>query len=444
MAKTIVGLFDTTQEAQSVVQDLVNSGFQRNTISLVANNATGTNETGSTQDHSSGENAAKGAGAGAVTGGLVGGGVGLVLSLLGAVAVPVVGPIIAAGPIVAILTGAGVGAAAGGLLGALTGAGVPEEDAHYYAEGVNRGGTLVMVNSPDEQADTAYDIMQRHGAVDIDERGAEYKKSGWTGYNANPQTAQPRTQTTTTKTTSTTQPQTRQTSDQGEAVLPVMQEELQVGKREVQRGGVRVYSHVTEQPVQEQVQLREEQVNVERRPVNRAVSQSDMAAFKEGSFEVTETDEEAIVSKQARVVEEVAINKNVQQRTETIKDTVRRTDVDVEQLGTQSRGQTMGFEGYDNDFRQHFQTTYGRSGGNLSYAQYTPVYRYGYDLSQDKRYTGSDWSKVEPEARKQWETSNPNNPWEKVKDSVRYAWDKATNTVGNTVNNVSQSNQDRM
>ena len=117
----------------------------------------------------------------------------------------------------------------------------------------------------------------------------------------------------------------------GEVVLPVVEEELQVGKREVERGAIRVYTHVTETPVNEQVTLREEHVNVERRPVDRAVTEGD-AAFKEGSFELHETAEEAIVAKQARVVEEVVVGKEATQRTETISDTVRRTDVEVEEV----------------------------------------------------------------------------------------------------------------
>ena len=201
MAKTVVGLFDTTQEAQSVIQDLVNHNFNRNNISLVANDPNGEHmqhnsnlprvpgdaaQAAGDVAHNAGEHAANAAGGavgGAVTGGILGGGLGLVLGLLGAVAIPVVGPIIAAGPIAAALTGAGIGAVAGGLLGVLTHLGVPEEDANYYAEGVHRGGTLLMVNAPEDQAQTAYDIMQQHGAVDIEERGSQYKQSGWSGYN---------------------------------------------------------------------------------------------------------------------------------------------------------------------------------------------------------------------------------------------------------------------
>lgn len=131
-----------------------------------------------------------------------------------------------------------------------------------------------------------------------------------------------------------TQERARMVEDK-EAVLPVIEEELQVGKREVQTGGVRVTNRVTETPVAEQVSLREEHVNVERRPVNRPVSDADAIAFREGTIEVSEKAEQAVVGKQARVVEEVVIDKQATERTQTVRDTVKRTDVEVEDLTRQ-------------------------------------------------------------------------------------------------------------
>lgn len=125
----------------------------------------------------------------------------------------------------------------------------------------------------------------------------------------------------------------------GQAVVPVVEEQVSVGKREVSKGGVRVETRVTEKPVQAQVNLHEEHVNVERRPVNRAVAGADAAAFKEGTIEVAETAEEAVVTKTARVVEEVVINKTGHDRTETVHDTVRKTDVDVKKVDTPITGQ---------------------------------------------------------------------------------------------------------
>ncbi|MBP8947500.1 MAG: hypothetical protein KBG73_01585, partial [Candidatus Promineofilum sp.] len=143
--KTIVGLYDDITTARQVVEELANAGFERGNISLVANNKmTGTTATGTTGGD--GEAMAEGAAGGALVGGALGGLGGLLLGL-GALAIPGIGPVIAAGPIVAGLTGAGIGAAVGGLAGALINWGVPQEEAEFYTEGVRRGGTLVAVKS---------------------------------------------------------------------------------------------------------------------------------------------------------------------------------------------------------------------------------------------------------------------------------------------------------
>ncbi|HEX2198363.1 MAG TPA: hypothetical protein VHG88_07065 [Burkholderiales bacterium] len=182
MAKTVVGMMDNLDEAQAVVRDLVSSGIRREDIGFMANekqaipSSAGLNESeGEAGDAASG--ALTGAGAGAAIGGLGG----LLLSVA-PLAIPGVGPIIAAGPIAAALAGAGIGALAGGLIGGLTRLGVPEDEAHYYAEGVRRGAILVTVAAGDQaQASRAVEIIKRHGAVDIDERATEWKRQGWKG-----------------------------------------------------------------------------------------------------------------------------------------------------------------------------------------------------------------------------------------------------------------------
>lgn len=175
MAKTIVGLFNTREEAREVIRDLVNNGFSRDSISLMARGED--KETWTRGDTGEEEG---GTLEGAATGAAIGGGIGLVVGLA-ALAIPGVGPIIAAGPLATALTGLGVGAAAGGLIGALTNIGVPKEHADYYAEGVRRGATLVTVTADDRIADRGAEIMRRHGAADIDERAADWRKTGWGG-----------------------------------------------------------------------------------------------------------------------------------------------------------------------------------------------------------------------------------------------------------------------
>lgn len=145
-------------------------------------------------------------------------------------------------------------------------------------------------------------------------------------------------------TVTTTEPATRRTGAAGGATtdmtLPVIEERITAGKRQVERGGVRVQQHSTERPVEETVSLREEHVHVERRPVNQLIDATKMEAFKEGVIEVTETSEEAVVSKQARVVEEVVVGKEVTEHQETIRDTVRRSEVEVEQLDSRNLTET--------------------------------------------------------------------------------------------------------
>ena len=225
-----------------------------------------------------------------------------------------------------------VESATGRLAGALTSAGIPQEDAAIYADGVQSGGSLIVVQAvPDAEASRAADILDRHNVVDISRRG-QVSRQTTTARDTAP-----------TGTTGTTRAGSSNTNlyQGGEAVIPIIEEEIRVGKREVESGGVRVETRVEETPVQEQVTLRDETVQVERVPVNRPVDPSTLRdpdeAFIPVNVEVRERDEVPVVEKQARVVEEVVIDKETQERTETIQDTVRRTDVDVEEIPGQTR-----------------------------------------------------------------------------------------------------------
>lgn len=184
MAKTIVGSFDSFEEAQEVLRDLQQRGFARDDISVIANNASGRygSEGQLPRDAATSvSDTGAGTATGAAAGGVLGGAAGLVVGLMG-LAIPGVGPIIAAGPIAAALAGAGVGAVAGGLIGGLTGVGVSEDDAEYYAESVRRGGALVTVRADDARAEEAASAMRSRGAVDIERRVEQWKEQGWTRY----------------------------------------------------------------------------------------------------------------------------------------------------------------------------------------------------------------------------------------------------------------------
>ncbi len=169
--RTITRLFDDYTVAEAAVRDLESAGFADSDVSIVRRQGDSTTVTT--------EGETSGAAVGATIGTVVGGGAGL-LAGLGMLAIPGIGPVVAAGWLAAALLGVGAGAAAGGLIGALTTAGVSEEDAHVYAEGVRRGGTLVTVRALDEQrAMRAEAIINRHSAVNITERGDQYRQSGW-------------------------------------------------------------------------------------------------------------------------------------------------------------------------------------------------------------------------------------------------------------------------
>jgi uncharacterized protein (TIGR02271 family) len=120
----------------------------------------------------------------------------------------------------------------------------------------------------------------------------------------------------------------------GSASLPIIEEELQIGKRVVETGGVRLRSRIVETPVEEHLRLREEHVHVERNPVNRDATAADFNNFREGTIELTQHAEVPVVSKEVRVVEEVRLEKDVEERQEVVRDTLRSTDVEVENLGT--------------------------------------------------------------------------------------------------------------
>jgi uncharacterized protein YqgC (DUF456 family) len=181
MTQTVTALYDTYDSAVSAVNALETSGIPHSDISIVSNNVDNRYKDRSTN---AAEDAGKGAGIGAAIGG-----VGGLLTGLGLLAIPGVGPVVAAGWLVATAagaaTGAVVGGAAGGLVGSLTGAGVPERDAHFYAEGVRRGGTLVTARVDDASASTAREILQRYKAVDPAVRGTAYRETGWTSFDEN-------------------------------------------------------------------------------------------------------------------------------------------------------------------------------------------------------------------------------------------------------------------
>jgi stress response protein YsnF len=270
MVQTVIGIFDSSQHAQDAVQELSNSGFSSKDIDVSVHSANEyeTNSYSSNDKHdgdsdSIGERIAR-----------------FFRSLFD-----------------------------------------DEEDSRKYETVAKRGTVVTVQANSTEEAQRASMILDRFGAIDVDERVKEYEgelhhAEASSGENQNYAN------------------ENRPYSNEGRSStsIPVIEEEFQVGKREVQSGGVRIRSRIVERPVEESLRLREEHVNVERNPVNRPANENDLSTFKEGEIEMRETAEVPVVNKEARVVEEVNIRKDVREREEVIRDTVRRKDVDVENL----------------------------------------------------------------------------------------------------------------
>ncbi len=249
------------------------------------------------------------------------------------------------------------------------------DDHDLYAEGVRRGSTLLTAHVDDDRLDEAVEILDRHGSIDLDEREVSWRNDGWLGGSvgmpsgASIMPGTPGMDTTATPSLqSPVEPAPVVTpasfavsspieapvlasaldsgrvaptlsvppiaaADRGNAdVLQVLEERLVIGKRSVSRGKVRVHSYVVENPVTEEVRLRDETIRVDRQAMDRVVSADDLktAGFHDRTIEMEEVDEEAVVSKTARLVEEIGLRKDVSNRIETIHDTLRSTKVDID------------------------------------------------------------------------------------------------------------------
>jgi stress response protein YsnF len=402
MAKTVIGVYDRFVDAQNAVSELVSAGFPKENVSMIAADTEGEFKKYVSDDGGDiSEGAAAGAGIGAAVGGLGG-----LLVGIGALAIPGIGPVLAAGPIAATLAGAGIGALTGGLIGALVDAGLPEEEANLYAESVRRGGTLVMVTTTDNRESEAARIMNRFNPIDVERRSAAWRSENWSEFDPE---AKPYTQT--------------DFKREG-GKLEVVEEELRVGKREVDQDRLRIHTYVTERPVEETVSLRKERIEVERHKVDRPATDADLTHMEDETYEITASSEEPVVQKQARVVEEVEVHKEVEMEQRTIHDKVRRKDVDIDRLEPDIRAD---YEKYDPQFQTHYRNTYSQMG--RPYENYRPAYFYGYDMARNPTYRNRTWNQVETDARQSWEREYNDSAWDDMKDAVREGWMRATGQI---------------
>lgn len=315
-----------------------------------------------------------------------------------------------------------------------------DDETQRYADAVRRGLCVLTLDAPDEsEVERAADIIEAHGPIDIDERATPpagaaaaamregsgtYQQAGYSGQQSAQGGSSPNAQGDLSQGAmgarqgNLTQGAMQRADDSDAMSIPLLQEVLKVGKRMVRRGGVRIFQRTVETPVRDSVNLREEHASVERRAVDQPVDPANLAAFQENTFEVRENAEEAVVGKSVRVVEEVIVSKDVSERQEQISDTLRSSDVKIEQLDGAAADK-------DNDgaFRAHWSS--GLAGDGV-YEDYAPAYRYGYAMAGSALYQGRPWEDVEPDLRRNWESGNPASAWEKFKAAIREGWERMT------------------
>jgi uncharacterized protein (TIGR02271 family) len=259
--KTVVGLFNSLNEAEGVLADLNRIGLSPNEVGLLSSQplaAPTATRLGMTR-----------------------------------IDVPGVGPVAANSPMLRLLDGPAMLRNPEGMLGALERIGVPRREAAGYIDGVRRGGTLEAVALSEDKEAQALEIMRRRTSA------------------------------------------ARRTTSDSDIVIPIVEEELSVGKREIDAGGVRVSTHVTARPVKKTVTVIEEKINVERRVVDRPIEEAD--TFKDRSLEIKAIAEEPFITKRAHVVEEIRIHKDRTERIEAVDDTLRHTEVELSELPDRRR-----------------------------------------------------------------------------------------------------------
>lgn len=308
MAQTVIGFFDDAAEAQRAVEQLVSNGFDRARIDISSGNRTGSVSTsGDVSDHREHES--------------------------------------------------GITRFFKNLFGD------NDDEAERYSRVGMRSNSIVTVHAQtSDEAERAADLLDDYGAINVNERASEYDTTNTTSdrsttpdYSRTGDTDYNRTSDRNYGRTGAFGDTENRRSDIGDTkdrdtTINRIEEDVEIGKRTVETGGVRVRSRIVEKPVEESIRLREEHVNVERNPVNREASREELSNFEERDIELTERAEVPVVNKEARVVEEIRVSKDVDEREETVRDTVRKTEVDVENLSGDDLRNTRNTTNLDTDY----------------------------------------------------------------------------------------------
>ncbi len=375
--RTVIGLFGNAGEAGRAIDELQGLGYAPEKISVVTNVAS--------QDALQARKA----------------------MALQSLNLADVGKVATGGPLREVL---GKQPEATGFLGsALQLFGLTPELAEHYVSGVKHGETLESLTVDDKDSDRVLAVMRRRSAnpAPAEEQAAPLAGAGATAKIGAAAAGASAGLSAEAGVKKKANGHVELDDREEERVIPIVREEMRVGRRTVERGGVRVSSHVVERPVSEQVRLRETHVDIERRAVDRPL-RGDEKAFVDDTIEMVEMADEPVVSKQARVIEEVVVRKHVEDRTATISDQVRSTEIEF--------GKLRVFEA--DEYRGHFESL--KSGG--SFEPYLPAYQFGHELHRHR--AAERWEDIEAYARDRWESDNPGT-WDKYRGAIRHAWTHA-------------------
>jgi uncharacterized protein (TIGR02271 family) len=382
--KTVVGLFKNFGQAEDAMGELAKIGLSKQEIGLLASTRI--------------SNDAKPPSP---------------MSLLD---LPDLGQVAANGPMLRLLDASRLQKSSEGMRGALEHIGLGKSEAAQCVDGLRRGGTLEAVVVEDDKEAEAVAIMRRYagnGSIRegsaggaIRERASEQLaiREGGVIEELRERKAELRER-------KAELGDTRERTTE-EVVIPIIEEELRVGKREYDAGGLRVKTRVASVPVDKTVTLREEHVKVERRVIDRPVALDD-DVFRERTLDLRASAEEPLLSKEARVVEEIHLRKDASERVETIHDTLRHTDVQISEIPAKSRFNPS-------RYLDHFKRTYEPE--RYTFDWVSPAYEFGEQLRY--RSSGSDWSQIEPTAKSMWEGKNPGT-WERFREAIKPGWETA-------------------
>jgi uncharacterized protein (TIGR02271 family) len=391
----VVGVFEHLDDARDAIEELKKSGFRGDQISILSPDREATHEVAT----ETGTNAGAGAATGAVAGGILGGLAGWLVGI-GALAIPGVGPFIAAGAFATALGGAAIGAGVGAIAGALAGMGVPEEEAEYYEGEAKAGRTLVAVRA-DGRYDEARGILREYGAYDIESRDAAAVATA--------------------SRTSTAAAGVGQRATSDEDSLQLREEELHARKTSTETGEVRLGKEVVSEERSVEVPLTREEVYIDRQPVERRPSDTPIGDSDRTSIDVPVREERVEVEKRPVVYEEVGIGKREVQETRNVDATVRREELRVDREGD---ARVQGWDEVMPRYRSEWQQRFGSGGGRWEDDE--PAYRYGWEMRSQPAYRGRSWSDVEGDVQRDWSTRHPDRPWDRARERVRYAWEDMT------------------